>query len=131
MKAAHSMSRAVVRELRSHVPASPHAVPMSHVAKASLTVAATSRGGSAGTVVLLTQLVACLDGLGGPRALPEPTAAAVTGPVVGDGHTKSSVELAREAMGPGCRRPPPRTSPPPTRRGPVPPRRDRDDDLGR
>ncbi len=157
VKAAHSMSRAVVREPRSHVPASPHAVTLSQVARASLTVLAATQGGSAGTVVLLTQLVALsravaeaqraagrfmqaqaaldavqharasLGALGGPRALPE--RAAVTGPVVGDGHTKSSVELAREAMGPGRRRPPPRTSPLPTRRGPVPPRRD--DDLGR
>jgi len=58
VKAAHAMSRAVVREPRSHVPASPHAVTLSHVARAALTVAAAAQGGSAGTVVLLTQLVA-------------------------------------------------------------------------
>jgi hypothetical protein len=58
VKAAHSMSRAVVREPRSHVPASPHAVTLSQVARASLTVLAATQGGSAGTVVLLTQLVA-------------------------------------------------------------------------
>ncbi len=105
VKAAHAMRRAVVREPRSHVPASPHAVTLSQVARASLTVAAASQGGSAGTVVLLTQLVAlsravaeaqraagrlaqaqaALDAvqharaslgvLGGPRALGEPRAA--------------------------------------------------------
>ena len=166
VKAAHSMSRAVVREPRSHVPASPHAVSLSQVARASLTVAAATQGGSAGTVVLLTQLVALsravaeaqraagrlaqaqaaldavqqarasLGALGGPRALPEPVKTAAAGAGVGDGHTKSSVELLREAMGPGGRRPAPGVlSPPgragPGRRGPVPPRRDRDDDLGR
>jgi len=166
VKAAHSMSRAVVREPRSHVPASPHAVSLSQVARASLTVAAASRGGSAGTVILLTQLVALsravaeaqraagrlaqaqaaldavqhartsLDVLGGPRALPEPVKTAAAGAALGDGHRKSPVELLREAMGPGGRRPAPGVlSPPgragPGRRGPVPPRRDRDDDLGR
>ncbi len=166
VKAAHSMSRAVVREPRSHVPASPHAVSLSQVARASLTVAAASRGGSVGTLILLTQLVAlsravaeaqraagrlaqaqaaldavqharaCLDVLGGPRALPEQVKTAAAGAALGDGHTKSPVELLREAMGPGGRRPAPGVPPPPgragpARRGPLPARRDRDDDLGR
>jgi hypothetical protein len=49
VKAAHSMSRAVVREPRSHVPASPHAVSLSQVARASLTVlAASPRAGQIG-----------------------------------------------------------------------------------
>jgi len=71
VKAAHSMSRAAVREPRSHVPASPHAVTLSQVARASLTVLAAAQGGSAGTVVLLTQLVAL------SRALAEAQRAAV------------------------------------------------------
>ena len=77
-----------------------------------------------------------LDVLGGPRALPEPVKTAAAGAGVGDGHTKSPVELLREAMGPGGRRPAPGVAPPPGRAGPgrlgaVSPRRDRDDDLGR
>ncbi len=104
VKASHAMGRAVVREPRSHVPASPHAVSLSQVARAALTVAAVSCGGSASTVILLTQLVALaravadaqraagrlaqaraaleavehsrasLTALGGPRPLPAPAA---------------------------------------------------------
>ncbi len=160
VKAAHAMSRAVVREPRTHVPASPHAVSLSHVARAALTVTAAAQGGSAGTVVLLTQLVALaravaeaqraagrlvqaqaaldavqharasLGALGGPRPLP--TAAAVGVPVVDGGRVKTAVELMREATGPGGpRRPVSGLRPVSGRRAPAPARRDRDDDLGR